>query len=311
MRGSFMGSLATRGLSVKTKRYLFCYLALLPVVLLFVWLRVGPAASTINLSFHDWNLIRAHKPFVGLKNYINLFNDRLFLISLRNTTIFAFATVVFGMLLALPLALALNRPSKLTGFYQAVYFLPVITPMVPVSVIFKWIYDPGYGLLNYLLSFFGVEPIGWLMFPNLALASIIVMCIWKNLGYHMIMLLVGLKNIPGQYYEAAAIDGANKWQIFWKVTLPLLKPILMYVFITTSIEGFNIFTPVYVMTTGSQGAPGNSVRTLVYNIYEDGFRYFKMGYASSQAVMLLLIVLAVTMLQMKMLSGDDASSSVQ
>lgn len=307
-----MGSLTKYGgLSVKTKRYLFCYLALLPVVILFLWLRVWPAASTINLSFHDWNLIRPHKPFVGLKNFINLFSDRLFLMSLRNTTIFAFATVVFGMLLAMPLALALNRPKKLSGFYQAVYFLPVITPMVPVAVIFKWIYDPGYGLLNYFLSFFGVEPIGWLMYPNLALGAIIVMCIWKNLGYHMLMLLVGLKNISVQYYEAAAIDGANKWQIFWRITLPLLRPILLYVFITTSIEGFNIFTPVYVMTTGSQGAPGNSVRTLVYNIYEEGFRYFKMGYASAQAVVLLLLVLAVTLLQLKVFSGEDGSSSVQ
>lgn len=307
-----MGSLTKYGgLSVKTKRYLFCYIALLPVVTLFLWLRVWPAASTINLSFRDWNLIKAYKPYVGLKNYLNLFKDRLFLISLKNTTVFAFATVIFGMLLAMPLALALNRPKKLSGFYQAVYFLPVITPMVPVAVIFKWIYDPGYGLLNYFLSFFGVEPIGWLMYPSLALGSIIVMCIWKNLGYHMLMLLVGLKNISVQYYEAAAIDGANKWQIFWKITLPLLRPILLYVFITTSIEGFNIFTPVYVMTTGSQGAPGNSVRTLVYNIYEEGFRYFKMGYASAQAVVLLLLVLAVTILQLKVFSGEDGSSSVQ
>lgn len=307
-----MGILAKRsGLSVKTKRYLFCYLALLPVVALFIWLRVIPAASTINLSFHNWNLIRPNKPFIGLTNFINLFNDRLFLMSLKNTVIFAFATVIFGMLLAMPLALALNRPKKLSGFYQSVYFLPVITPMVPIAVIFKWIYDPGYGLLNYFLSFFGVDPIGWLMYPSLALASIIVMCIWKNLGYHMLMLLVGLKNISVQYYEAAAIDGANKWQIFWRITLPLLKPILLYVFITTSIEGFNIFTPVYVMTTGSQGAPGNAVRTLVYNIYEEGFRYFKMGYASAQAVVLLLLVLAVTMLQFRMFRGEDGSSSIQ
>ena len=186
------------------------------------------------------------------------------------------------MILSLALAVALNRPSRLTGLYQTLYFLPVITPMVPVSVIWKWIYDPGYGLLNYILSLFGVRPIGWLMYPNLALISIIIMCVWKNLGYNMIMFLVGLKNIPAQYYEAAAIDGASRWQAFWRITLPLLKPILLYVLVTSTIDGFNIFTPVYVMTTGSQGAPGNAVRTLVFNIYEEGFRYFKMGYASSR-----------------------------
>jgi ABC-type sugar transport system permease subunit len=149
------------------------------------------------------------------------------------------------------------------------------------------------------------------MYPNLALISIIMMCIWKNLGYNMVMFLVGLKAISRQYYEAAAIDGANKWQSFLYITLPLLKPILMYVFITSTIDAFNIFTPVYVMTTGSQGAPGNAVRTLVFNIYEDGFRYFKMGYASSQAVILLLIVMFFTLVQLKLFKGEEAGSSLQ
>lgn len=300
-----------RVLRVRTKQYLFCYLGLLPVLALFVWLRVTPLASTINLSFHNWNLIRPNKPFIGLQNYMNLFSDRLFLMALRNTAIFAFATMIAGMILSLALAVALNRPSRLTGLYQTLYFLPVITPMVPVSVIWKWIYDPGYGLLNYILSLFGVRPIGWLMYPNLALMSIIIMCVWKNLGYNMIMFLVGLKNIPAQYYEAAAIDGASRWQAFWRITLPLLKPILLYVLVTSTIDGFNIFTPVYVMTTGSQGAPGNAVRTLVFNIYEEGFRYFKMGYASSQAVMLLLIVLVLTVVQLRVFRGEDASEGTQ
>lgn len=307
-----MGSPArSKGLSVQTKKYLFCYIGLLPVVALFVWLRINPLVSTIKLSFYDWNLIKAFKPFVGLKNYSKLFSDKLFVLALRNTAIFAFSTVLIGIVLSLALAVALNKPGKMNGFYQTVYFLPVITPMVPVSVVWKWIYDPGYGLLNYFLSFFGVKPVGWLMYPNIALISIIIMCIWKAVGYNMIMFLVGLKNIPSQYYEAAAIDGANGWQIFKGITLPLLRPIIMYVFVTSTIEGFNIFTPVYVMTTGSQGAPGNAVRTLVFNIYEEGFRYFKMGYASSQAVVLLLIVLGLTLIQLKFFSGDDVGASVQ
>ncbi len=298
-------------LNQKMKNYLFCYAGLFPVIVLFVLLRIYPMFSTIRLSFFNWNLIKPFKPFVGLANYINIFKDHLFLLAIRNTTIFAFATVIIGIVLSLALAVALNKSSKLSGFYQVIYFLPVITPMVPVSVIWKWIYDPGYGLLNYFLSFFGIEPIGWLMYPNLALISIIMMCIWKNLGYNMVMFLVGLKAISRQYYEAAAIDGANKWQSFLYITLPLLKPILMYVFITSTIDAFNIFTPVYVMTTGSQGAPGNAVRTLVFNIYEDGFRYFKMGYASSQAVILLLIVMFFTLVQLKLFKGEEAGSSLQ
>jgi len=267
--------------------------------------------STIRLSFYNWNLIKPVRPFVGLANYVGIFKDHLFLMAIRNTTFFALGTVLIGIVLSLALAVLLNKSSLLSSFYQVIYFLPVITPMVPVSVIFKWIYDPGYGLLNYFLSFFGVQPVGWLMYPNLALISIIVMCIWKNLGFNMVMLLVGLKNISRQYYEAAEIDGTNKWQAFRYITLPLLRPILMYVFITSTIDAFNIFTPVYVMTTGSQGAPGNAVRTLVYNIYEDGFRYFKMGYASSQAVVLLLIVLTLTLIQLKLFRDEDAGSAIQ
>ncbi len=291
----------------QTKRQLFCYLGLLPIVLLFVWLRIIPLISTIKLSFHDWSLVKEFRPFVGLKNYAKLLNDTIFFKALGNTTIFALATVVVGIVLALALAMALNGRTRLSGFYQTIYFLPVITPMVPIAVIWKWIYDPGYGLLNYILSFFGIKPIGWLMYPNLALMSIIIMCIWKALGYNMILFLVGLKNIPKQYYEAAAIDGANSWQAFAQITLPLLKPIIMYVFITATIDGFNIFTPIYVMTTGSQGAPGNAVRTLVFNIYEDAFRYFKMGYASAQAVVLLLIVLALTVLQLRVFRVEGTS----
>lgn len=295
----------------KKKSLIFCYVGLLPVIILFAILRIYPMFSTIHLSFFNWNLIKPVKPFVGLANYFAIFKDHLFLMAIRNTTIFAFATVLIGIVLSLTLATILNKSTKSSSLYQVIYFLPVITPMVPVSVIFKWIYDPGYGLLNYILSFFGIEPIGWLMYPNLALVSIIIMCIWKNLGFNMVMLLVGLKNISRQYYEAAAIDGANKWQAFCRITLPLLKPILMYVFITSTIDAFNIFTPVYVMTTGSQGAPGNAIRTLVYNIYEDGFRYFKMGYASSQAVILLSIVLFLTILQLKLFKDEDAGSAIQ
>ncbi|HHY46409.1 MAG TPA: sugar ABC transporter permease [Firmicutes bacterium] len=290
------------------KLYLFCYLGLLPTILLFVILRVRPLFSTLQLSFYNWNMIKPIKPFVGFDNYRALLKDDLFLLSLRNTTLFAFGTVIMTAVLSLALASALSGRRKMSAFYQVVYFIPVVTPMVPVSIIWKWIYDPGYGLLNYILSFFGIEPVGWLTYPNLALFSIIVMCIWKALGYNMVMFLVGLKAISRQYYEAAAIDGASGWKSFRYITLPLLKPIILYVLVTSTIDAFNVFTPVYVMTTGSQGAPGNAVRTLVYNMYEDGFRYFKMGYASAQAAVLLLIVLVLTVLQFAFLRHEDTSS---
>jgi multiple sugar transport system permease protein len=291
--------------------YKFCYLGLFPVILLYGVFRVYPILDTIRLSFYNWDLIKIFKPFVGLGNYQKLFHDELFGLALRNTCIFAVATVLVGIILSLALATALNNRIKSGALYQVIYFLPVITPMVPVSVIWKWIYDPGYGLLNYILSFVHIEPIGWLTYPNLALFSIIVMCVWKGLGYNMVMFLVGLKSISRQYYEAAEIDGANRWNCFRFITLPLLQPIMLFVFVTSTIDAFNIFTPVYVMTTGSQGAPGNAVRTLVFNIYEDGFRYFKMGYASSEAVALLIFVLGLTLIQLKIFQGNDASSDHQ
>ena len=174
-----------------------------------------------------------------------------------------------------------------------------------MSVAWKWIYDPKYGIFNYLLSFVGIKPVGWLIYPEVAIWALILMNIWKNLGYNIVLLLVGLKNIPEVYYEAASIDGAVGWNRFRHITIPLLKPILLYVIVTSTINAFNVFTQVYVMTLGSQAAPGRAVRVLLYDIYENGFRYFRLGYASAEAVILTLIVIALTLIQFKAVKSDE------
>ncbi|HUV09045.1 MAG TPA: sugar ABC transporter permease, partial [Spirochaetia bacterium] len=203
--------------------------------------------------------------------------------------------------ISLALAIALNsKRVKILPFYQTVYFIPVVTSMVPVAVVWKWIYDPSYGLLNYFLSFFGMEPRAWLIEPGTALLSIGIMSIWKIVGYYMVIFLVGIKAISPQYYEAAEIDGANGWQKFFRITLPLLRPITLFVFVIASINAFQVFTQVYVMTVGSQGAPGNVVRVLVYEIYENAFRFFKMGYASAQAIVLFLLIAFLTLIQFRL-----------
>ncbi|GAB1481559.1 hypothetical protein MASR2M78_03740 [Treponema sp.] len=166
-----------------------------------------------------------------------------------------------------------------------------------MAVVWKWIYDPTYGLLNYILSWFGVSPIAWLIYPNTALIAIIIMSVWKLIGYNMIIFLVGIRDIPETYIEAARIDGASKFQIFTKIILPLLRPIVLLVVVITTINSYNVFTQVYVMTSGAQGAPGGAVRTLVFDIYENAFRYFKTGYAASEAVMLFLVILVLTAIQ--------------
>jgi len=240
------------------------------------------------------------RPFIGWLNYEMLLEDENFHLALKNTAIYAASTVVMSTLLALPLAVFLARKSRLSAIYQTIYFLPVITPMVPVSIAWKWIYDYNYGILNYGLSLLGLKSVAWLTDPDIALWALVIMGVWKVLGYNMILLLVGIRNIPATYVEAAAIDGAGGWQQFRSVTLPLLRPILLYVVVTSTINAFNVFTQVYVMTLGSQAAPGQAVRVLVFDIYQNAFQYFRMGYASAEAVMLTLMVLGLTLIQFRL-----------
>ncbi len=277
----------------------FCYLALAPVLLLFGYVRGWPIIQSFILSFYKWELINPVRPFIGWLNYEMLLEDENFHLALKNTLIYSISTVVLSTLLALPLAVFLARKTRLSAVYQTIYFMPVITPMVPVSIAWKWIYDYNYGLLNYGLSIFGLPSVAWLTDPAIALWALIIMGVWKVLGYNMILLLVGIRNIPASYVEAAAIDGASAWQQFRRVTLPLLRPILLYVVVTSTINAFNVFTQVYVMTLGSQAAPGQAVRVLVFDIYQNAFQYFRMGYASAEAVMLTLLVLGFTLIQFR------------
>lgn len=284
---------------------LFCYIVLAPVLLLFGYVRMLPIFDSLVLSFHKWELINPLKPFIGWANYLELMDDENFWLSLKNTTIYAFSVVILSILIAVPLSVFLARKSKLSAVYQTIYFLPFITPMVPVSIAWKWIYDYNYGILNYALSFFGISPVAWLTDASIALYALIIMGVWKVVGYNMILLLVGIRNIPSTYVEAAAIDGAGGWHRFWYVTLPLLRPILLYVFVTSSITAFNVFTQVYVMTLGSQAAPGQAVRVLVFDIYQNAFQYFRFGYASAEAVSLTLIVLGLTLIQFRIARNKE------
>ena len=282
----------------RRNQLLFCMYVLVPVFVLYSFLRFIPIGRTIVFSFQKWNLLDAVKPFVGLKNYIKMFHSPDFINSLKNTLLFVVYTVPLTVVIALALAMGLSsKRIKMVPFYQTVYFMPAVISMVPVAVVWKWIYDPSYGILNYFLSFFGVEPRAWLIDPKTALLAISAMSIWKVVGYYMVIFLVGIKGISTHYYEAAEIDGANSWQKFTRITLPLLKPITLFVVVVSSIRAFQVFTQVYVMTVGSQGAPGNVVRVLVYELFENGFRFFKMGYASAEAMILFLIVALFAVIQ--------------
>jgi multiple sugar transport system permease protein len=293
-----------RGFHRRARVPLFCYVALAPVLALFVYVRVIPIASSFVLSLYRWSIINPRRPFIGLRNYTDLWGDDNFWLALKNTSVYSVSLVALSTLIALPLAVFLSRRSRLSGFYQTIYFLPVITPLVPMSIAWKWIYDYNYGILNYTLSLVGIPSVAWLTDVDIALWALVIMGVWKVLGYNLVLFLVGIRNIPAEYIEAAHLDGATEWQCFRRISLPLLRPILLYVVVTATINAFNVFTQIYVMTLGSQTAPGQAVRVLVYDIYTNGFQFFKMGYASAEAVILTMIVLGLTVIQFSIARND-------
>jgi len=279
------------------QKLIFVYASLIPILGLYFIMRIIPIGQNFFYSFFHSTVVKPANRFLGLDNYIELFSDHLFRRAIFNTTYFAIFVTFFGVFISLGIALLLTKKTKMSPLYEAIYFMPVITPMVPVSVVWKWIYDPAYGLLNYFISLLGLKPVAWLVYPNTAMIAIIIMSVWKLIGYNMIIFLVGLRDIPGTYIEAARIDGANAGQILRRITLPLLRPIMLLVVVITTINSYNVFTQVYIMTSGAQGAPSGAVRTLVFDIYENAFRYYRTGYAASEAVVLFIIILALTFIQ--------------
>jgi len=283
----------------------FCIFGLLPIMALYTYLRFVPIIRTFYLSFHKWDLISSKKPFIGIDNYIKLFQSDLFLGTLKNTTVIAFSVLLLTLPLSLLVANALTSKVKSKSFFESIYFMPVIMPMVPVTIAWKQLLDNNYGIVNYFLSFFGIEPLAWMIDPKLAVVSVIIITVWKNLGYNMLIFSVGLTGISKEYYEAASIDGATGLKSFRYITIPLLKPVTVFVSIMTLIKGFNVFSTVYVLASDTQGSPGYVVRVLVYDMYQNGFGFLKMGYASAEAVVLFIIVFVLTMFQFALTSDKD------
>ncbi len=287
-------------------RYRFVFLVLAPVMALFIYLRVIPTGQAVLMSFFKWELIKPAEKFVGLDNYVNLLKDDNFRLAFFNTTIFAVATTVLSVALALLLAALLARfvRGRLGGFLELLYFAPVLISVVPVTLGWREIFNYNNGILNAGLGVFGIAKQPWLSDSTLALVAVVILSVWKQLGYNMIILLVGMRAIPYVYHEAAAVDGAGPWQQFRRITLPLLAPVLLFVIVITTISAYNVFTQVYVLASDVQGAPGKLVRVLVYDIFENGFRFFNMGYAAAEAVYLFLIVIVLTIIQFRFLRGS-------
>jgi multiple sugar transport system permease protein len=289
-------------------RWRFAYIVLLPTLILFVYLRVVPTAWAFVMSLFKWGLVTPAEKFVGLDNYTKLLGDKNFQTAFLNTTIFAVATTIFSVVIAIVLAAFLARAvrGRTGGFIELLYFVPVLVPMVPVTLGWREIFNYQHGVLNSFLGIFGVAKVPWLSDPNMALVAVIILSVWKQVGYNMIILIVGMRAIPRIYEEAAAVDGAGAWKQFRHITMPLLAPVTLFVIVITTIASYNVFTQVYVLAADVQGSPGRLVRVIVYDLFENGFRFFNMGYAAAEAVYLFLIITVLTVFQFRFLRGSNA-----
>jgi ABC-type sugar transport system permease subunit len=272
-----------------------------PKVFLLATVMLLPFFGAIFISLHQWSLTASTQQFIGLQNYFRLFNDPIFWIALRNTTVYSVALIVIDIPLALFIAILLNSRLKGSRFYSAAIFLPVVTSWVVVSLIWTWLYNPSYGLLNMIFATFGLPQLEWTQSTTTALPSIILMSVWKHVGFNMVIFLAGLQAIPDQYYEASLIDGANRFQQFRYITLPLLKSTSFFIVITTLASAFRVFTQMFVMT---RGGPVNATTSLVLYFYRKGFQEFEFGYANALAVVMFTVVFALSIAQQQTWGQD-------
>jgi multiple sugar transport system permease protein len=275
----------------------FVVCALGPILALFVLIRIYPIAETIRLSFYNYNITQRRNPFIGFTNYIRLFDDDPFRTALLNTIGFSVLSVIITLALALAIAILLRSIERTAPTFELLFYIPVVVPWVPASVIWKWIYDPTYGALNYILSGFGIQKLGWLQQPHLILYAIVAVSVWKLVGYFIVIYGVGLRGIPEELLEAASLDGANARQKLVHIVLPLLRPIILFTVVTCTIICFNVFAPVYVLTASSQGAPAYDFKVVVGEIYQNAFVFYHMGYAGAQCVVVLLFVMSLLFVQ--------------
>ena len=269
-------------------------LFILPALLGTIVFIIIPIICSFGLSFAKWDLLNPIQ-YVGLENYRVVLTEPVFVKIIINTFVYAIATSVFGVIIPLILACIINNKIKGADFFKTAYFLPFVTPMIVIGIIWEWIFDPNIGCLNHLLHLH----INWLYDTNFAMPALIIVSVWKLIGYNMILFLTGLSTINQELLEASKIDGANAYNTFKHVTIPLLSPTIFFVTIITAITSFQVFDLIYVMT---QGGPLDSTNVLVYAIYKNAFEYFNVGKASALAYVLFAIIFVLTLVQWKLKS---------
>ena len=269
---------------------------LAPNIVGFLLFSLLPVGATLVISLLNWDLIRDPE-FVGFQNYTTLLTkDPIFREVLFNTAYFVIGVVPASIIISLMLALVMNNGLKGISLFRAIFFIPVITSSVAVAMLWRWLYNTDYGLINVGLDALGLPYIPWLTSTDWAMPAVIIMAVWKSLGYNMVIYLAGLQGISPTLYEAAALDGAGGWARFRDITLPLLGPTTFFILVISVINSFQVFDLTFILT---QGGPGIATTTIVMYIYDQGFRYFQMGYAAAIAWVLFIIIFLITLAQMQ------------
>jgi len=282
------------------KEWLAAYLFLLPAAIFFIAFVIIPMIGGIIISF--FNYTPKTMDFVGLQNFIQIFKDPIFKKSLGNTMFLVIGNVPIVIIFSMFVSLTIyKRSSKVRSFFRSVFYLPAIASVVSITVVWGWIFHPNYGILNYILSFFGVDPQVWLGNPSIAKWAILMVLVTLSVGQPIVLYMASLGNIPKDYLEAAEIDGANARQIFWNITWPLLKPTTLYIVIITTINSFQCFSIIQLLTAGG---PNYATTTIMYQVYERSFTLGQYGIASSMGVILAVIVMAISIVQYKYFGSD-------
>lgn len=282
------------------KEWIASYLFLLPAAIFFLSFVILPMIGGIVMSFFDYNPKSA--TFIGIQNYVNIFQDEIFRKSLWNTLVLVIGNVPIVVVFSLFVSLVIYKKcSKVRSFFRGVFYLPAIASVVSITVVWGWIFHPNYGILNYILGWFGVDPQVWLGNPSIAKWAILMVLVTLSVGQPIVLYMASLGNIPKDYLEAAEIDGASKSQIFKNITWPLLKPTTLYIVIITTINSFQCFSLIQLLTAGG---PNYSTTTIMYQVYEKSFTLGQYGLASSMGVVLAVIVMAISIIQYKYLGSD-------
>ena len=280
------------------------YAFLAPGLILFSIFTVFSLGFAFYLTFREWNILEPEKPFIGVQNYRDMIGDEDFRRSVINTFYFTGASVPLGMSVGLGVALLLNQPLRGRTVLRTLYFLPVVTPFVVAAIVWKWLYNGDFGPINYYLlkTHLISEPLLWLSDKNLAMPAVVLMSVWTSVGFSMVVYLAALQGVPAELYESARIDGAGAWARFRYVTLPMLAPSTLFLMVMGIIGSFQVFTQIYIMTSGG---PVNRTSTMVYYIYESAFKFYEMGYASTLAYALFVLLLVFTVIQLRLYRRAD------